>query len=157
MNQEVYDLRLKTAQYAVEHITGIGPHRNIACLRDSFNELCEVMGADESKHDNKRFDLDEVVENLRKEPWVKEIAAKPSFQRSHEDNNRIIKDFICKYWMMYPEDVTFNDVADILKIADPLSKRHIVASRVTIDCIHALNHEELHRLDDVLYDLEKKQ
>ena len=46
-------------------------------------------------------------------------------------------------------------VTDILKIADPLSKRHLVANRVSIDCIYKLSPNELIRLDEVLGNLEK--
>ena len=148
-------LQQQTAQYAVEHITGKGMHTGIAWLRDSFNELCETMGINEFDPDNIGFDLDEVVMNLKKEPWVADIAAKPDTQRTHEENSRVVEDFICKYWMMQPEEVTTKDVADILTVADPLSKRHLVANKVAIDCIRPLTHDEMYRLDGVLTELEK--
>ena len=56
---------------------------------------------------------------------------------------------------MRPEKVTTKDVADVLKVADPLSHRHLVGQKIAIDCIHALNQEQLHQLDTILRDLEK--
>ena len=38
-------LQKQTAQYAIEYITGKGMHTGIAWFRDSFNELCDAMGA----------------------------------------------------------------------------------------------------------------
>lgn len=148
-------LQQQTAQYAVEHITGKGMHTGIAWFSDSFNELCEAMGANEFDPNDIVFELDEVVTNLKKEPWVAEIAAKAATQRTHEENSRVVEDFICKYWMMQLEEVTEKDVTDILTVADPLSKRHMVANKVAINCIHALNQEQLHHLDEVLNDIEK--
>lgn len=77
---KIEQLKQQTAQYATEHITGKGMHTGIAWLRDSFNEFCEAMGA--------------------------------------------------------------ND--------------HLVAQRVAIDCIHALDQQQLEQLDGVLNDLSKK-
>lgn len=155
MSKTIEELQKQTAQYAVEHITGKGMHTGIAWLRDSFNELCEAMGANEFNPEDIGFDLDEVVTNLKKEPWMAQIAAKASTLRTHEDTSRVVEDFICKHWMMKPEEVTAKDVADILTVADPLSKRHLVANKVAIDCIRPLSHDELYRLDGVLADLEK--
>ena len=56
---------------------------------------------------------------------------------------------------MQPEEVTTKNVADVLKVADPLSHRHLVGQKIAIDCIHALNQEQLQQLDAVLRDLEK--
>lgn len=47
-------------------------------------------------------------------------------------------------------EVTSKDVADVLKVADPLSRRHLVAQKVAIDCIHALDKNQLDRLDKEL-------
>ena len=38
-------LQKQTAQYVIEYITGKGMHTGIAWFRDSFNELCDAMGA----------------------------------------------------------------------------------------------------------------
>ena len=84
-----------------------------------------------------------------------DIAGKPADQCTTEDIDRIVNDFICEYWLTRPEEVTTKDVADVLKVADPLSKRHLIGQKVAIDCIHALNQEQLHRLDEILRDLEK--
>ena len=150
-------LQKQTAQYAIEHITGKGMHTGFAWFRDSFNELCEAMGANEFDPDDIGFELDDLVENLKKAPWVAEIAGKSADQCTTEDIDRVVNDFICEYWLTRPEEVTTKDVADVLKVADPLSKRHLVGQKIAIDCIHALNQEQLHSLDSILRDLEKNQ
>ena len=148
-------LQKQTAQYAIEHITGKGMHTGIAWFKDSFNELCEAMGANEFDPEDIGFELDDLVENLKKAPWVAEIAGKPANSRTTEDIDRVVNSFICEYWLTRPEEVTTKDVADVLKVADPLSKRHLIGQKVAIDCIHALTDAELQRLDGILRDLEK--
>ena len=155
MRKTIEQLQKQTAQYAIEHITGKGMHTGIAWFRDSFNELCDAMGANEFDPEDIGFELDDLVENLKKAPWVADIAGKPADQCTTEDIDRIVNDFICEYWLMQPEEVTTKDVADVLKVADPISKRHLIGQKVAIDCIHALNDAELHRLDGILRDLEK--
>ena len=155
MSKTVEQLQKQTAQYAIEHITGKGMHTGIAWFRDSFNELCDAMGANEFDPEDIGFELDDFVENLKKAPWVAEIAGKSADQCTTEDINRIVNDFICEYWLTRPEEVTTKDVADVLKVADPLSKRHLIGQKVAIDCIHALTDAELQRLDGILRDLEK--
>lgn len=108
MSKTVEQLQEQTAQYAVEHITGKGLHKGIGWLRDSFNQLCEAMGIPDLQ-EPEEYDRDELVEFLKKAPWV----------------------------------------------ADTLSRRHLVAQKVAIDCIYALNNDELLELDGVLADLEK--
>lgn len=147
------ELKSQTAQYAVEHITGEGLHTGINWLRDSFNELCEVIGANEYDPDNLSFELDDLVDNLKKTPWVAEVASKSADSRTTEEIDRVVNDFICEYWLMRPEEVTTKNVADVLKVADPLSHRHLLAQKVAIDCIHALNSEQLQQLDKVLEDI----
>lgn len=155
MAKTIDQLKEQTAQYAIEHITGKGMHTGIAWFRDSFNELCEAMGANEFNPDEISFELDDLVDNLKKKPWVAEIASKSADSRTTEDIDRVVNDFICEYWLMQPEEVTTKNVADVLKVADPLSHRHLVGQKVAIDCIHALNNEQLQRLDEILRDLEK--
>ena len=155
MSKTIEDLQKQTSQYAIEHITGKGMHTGIAWLRDSFNDLCEAMGANEFNPDDIGFELDDMVENLKKVPWVAEIAGKPANSRTTEDISRVVEDFICEYWLTRPEEVTTKDVADVLTVADPLSRRHLVGQKVAIDCIHALTDAELHRLDGILSDIEK--
>lgn len=155
MEKNIDQLKSETAQYAIEHITGKGMHTHIAWFRDSFNELCEAIGANAYNADDIGFELDDLVENLKKAPWVAEIAAKPACNRTTEDIDRVVNDFICEYWLTRPEEVTTKDVADVLEVADPLSHRHLVGQKVVIDCIHALNHDQLHRLDAIMADLEK--
>jgi len=151
----IKELKSQTAQYAIEHIKGEGMHTGITWLRDSFNELCEVMGANEFNTDDISFEIEDLAENLKKEPWVTEIAGKPADRRTTADIDRVVNDFICQHWLMRPEEVTTKHVADVLKVADPLSHRHIVAQKVAIDCIHALDKEQLQQLDKVLEDIAK--
>ena len=56
---------------------------------------------------------------------------------------------------MQPEEVTTKNVADVLKVANPLSHRHLLAQKVAIDCIHALDKEQLQQLDKVLDEIVK--
>lgn len=154
--QNIGQLKEQTAKYAIEHITGKGMHTGIAWLRDSFNELCEAMGVSEFNQKEIGFDLESLNDSLKEEPWVMEIAAKPKNEITSADVDRIVDDFILKYWTYErKENITSKDVADVLKVADPLSRRHLVANRVAIDCISGLTHDELHRLDGVLKDLER--
>ena len=148
-------LYTRTAQYAIEYIKGEGMHTGITKLRDSFNELCEAIGANEFNPDGLSFEIEDLAENLKKEPWVAEIAGKGSMiTLPMEDIDLIVNNFICEHWLMRPEEVTTKHVADILKVADPFSHRHLVGQKVAIDCIHALDKEQLQRLDSVLRDLE---
>lgn len=155
MAKTIDQLKEQTAQYAIEHITGKGMHTGIAWFRDSFNELCEAMHANEFNPDDIGFELDDITKALKEDPWVSEIAVKSADKRTSKDIDRIVDDFICKHWVMPKVDVKSKDVADILKVADPLSHRHLVGQKVAIDCIHALDNEQLQRLDDILRDLEK--
>lgn len=155
MAKTIDQLKEQTAQYAIEHITGKGMHTGIAWLRDSFNELCEAMHANEFNPDDISFELDDLVDNLKKAPWVAEVASKSADSRTTEEIDRVVNDFICEYWLMQPEEVTTKNVADVLKVADPLSHRHLVGQKVAIDCIHALDNGQLQRLDEILRDLEK--
>ena len=153
--KEIDRLREQTVRHAIEHITGKGMYTGIVWLRDSFNEYCEAIGANDYNSDDISFDIDELTENIKKEPWVAEIAGKSVDSRTTDDIDRIVKNFICEYWMMEPEEVTTKHVADVLKVANPLSHRHLVGQKVAIDCIHALDQEQLHRLDNILRELEK--
>lgn len=147
-------MKEQTTQYAIEHITGNGIHTDIIWFRDSFNELCEAMHANEFNPDDLSFEIEDLAENLKKEPWVAWIAGKSADSRTTEDIDRIVNDFICEYWLMQPEEVTTKHVADVLKVADPLSHRHLVGQKVAIGCIHALDKEQLERLDGILRDIE---
>ena len=148
-------LYTRTAQYAIEHITGNGMHTDIVWFSDSFNELCEAMHANEFNPDDLSFEIEDLTKNLKKEPWVSEIAGKGSMiTLPMEDIDLIVNNFICEYWLMRPEEVTSKHVVDVLKVADPLSHRHLVGQKVAINCIHALNLEQMQRLDDILRDIE---
>lgn len=155
MEKTIKQLQEQTAQYAIEHITGEGMHTGINWLRDSFNELCEAMHANEFNPDEISFELDDLVDNLIKAPWVADIAGKPADQRTTEDIDSVVNDFVCEYWLMRPEEVTTKHVADVLTVANPLSHRHLLAQKIAIDCIHALNHEQLQQLDKVLDEIVK--
>ena len=151
---KIAKLKLQTAQYAVEYITGKGEHREFAWLRDSFNELCDEMNIPRPQElDN--YDRTDVLEALKKEPWVKDIAEKGTGIITKNDTKRIVEEFFCKHWLMKPEEVTSKDVAQLLKFVDPYSHRHIVANQIAIECIAKLNYDELHSLDIVLSELEK--
>lgn len=155
--EKINFLREQTAKYAIEYITRKGEHQKFSWFRDSFNELCEAIGANEFDPKEIGFDLEDLNNALKKELWVTDIARKPKHDISSADIDRIVDDFILKYWTYWrKESVTSKDVADVLKVADPLSHRHIVANRVAIDCIHALTHDELYDLDGILKDLERE-
>mgnify|MGYP006989021787 FL=1 len=152
--QEIQNLRERTAQYAIEHITKEGMHRGIAWLRDSFNEYCEAIGANEFNPDDIGFDLEKLTSCLKREPWIAEIARKPETDRTWEDRQRVAQGFIRKYWPYEEKQrITVKDINDVLKVADPLSHRHLLAQKVAIDCIHALDQEQLQQLDEVLDDI----
>lgn len=154
-NNKLKKLQDQTAQYAIEHIKGEGLHTGINWLRDSFNEYCEAIGANNYNPDNLSFEIEDLVENLKKAPWVADIAGKPADRRTTADIDRVVNDFICEYWLMRPEEVTSKHVVDVLKVADPLSHRHLVGQKVAIDCIHALDNEQLQQLDKVLEEIVK--
>lgn len=155
MDMEKFDiekLRQETAEWAVKYIkSGSG----FPWLRDKFNSLCHAMGAEKINPDDIGFEMEDLTKNLKEAPWVAEIAAKSAADRTSEDISRVVEDFICEYWLMRPEEVTTKDVADVLKVADPLSHRHLVAQKVAIDCIHALDKAQLERLDKELDDIVK--
>lgn len=155
MTKTIEQLKEQTTQYAIEHIKGEGMHTGINWLRDSFNDYCQAVGANEYSPDDLSFEIEDLVDNLKKEPWVSQIAGKPADQRTTEDIDRVVNDFVCEYWLMRPEEVTTKHVADVLTVANPLSHRHLLAQKIAIDCIHALNHEQLQQLDKVLDELVK--
>lgn len=149
-------LKEQTAQYAIEHITGRGMHTGIAWFRDSFNELCEAMHANEFNPEYIGFDLEKVTNCLKQEPWITKIAAKPVSERTWEDRQRVAQSFIRKYWPYEQKQrITVKDINDILMVVNPLSHRHLVGQKVAIDCIHALDNDQMQRLDGILRDLEK--
>lgn len=151
--KDIEQLKDQTAQYAIEHITGKRMHIGIAWLRDSFNKQCEAMGIP-TPHEPNGYDREDIIETLEEEPWVKNIAAKPADIHTQDDTDRIVNDIFCKHWMVSPEDITSKDVARLLNFADPYSHRHVVGQKVTIDCIHVLDKEQLQRLDVILRDIE---
>ena len=149
-SNDIDKLRKETADWAVKYIkSGTG----FPWLRDKFNALCDAMGAEKINPKEIRFELEDLTANLKKDPWVIEIAAKPADSRTAEDVSRVVKDFICKHWLMKPEEVDSKDVADVLKVADPLSIRNRVAVNVYIHCTNSLDQTQLEKLDKELYDI----
>lgn len=65
---------------------------------------------------------------------------------------RVADEFIAKHWAFHKDQkITTQMVSDALRMADPLSRRHILAQRVVIECIHDLGTEtELRRLDRLM-------
>lgn len=145
----VKDLHMKqTVKAAVRYVIITD---DISDLRDRFNNLCEEMGADELDTDALEFDIHSLVENIQKEPWVKNIASLGAEKRTWTYIENVVENFICKYWQMNKEEVTTKMVADVLKVADPLSRRHIVAQRVVIESISELQtKEQLGKLDRIM-------
>jgi len=145
----VKDLHMKqTVKAAVRYVIITD---DISDLRDRFNNLCEEMGADELDTDALEFDIHSLVENIQKEPWVKNIASLGAEKRTWTYIENVVENFICKYWLMNKEEVTTKMVADVLKVADPLSRRHIVAQRVVIESISELQtKEQLGKLDRIM-------
>ena len=139
----------QTVKAAVWYIT---ISDDITELRDRFNSLCEEMGADEFDPDGLSFDIHELVENIQKEgSWIKNIAAKSEYKRTLQEIEYVVDEFICKYWPIKKEQVTTKMMADVLRVADPLSRRHIVAQRVVIESISELHSkEQLQKLDRIM-------
>ena len=124
----------------------------IAALRNNFNNLCAEMGIDDLDTDSLSFDIHELVENIQKEgSWIKNIAAKSEYNRTWQEIDYVVDEFIRKYWPINKEEVTTKMVADVLKVADPLSRRHIVAQRIVIESISELHSkEQLQKLDRIM-------
>lgn len=143
---KVKDLHMQqTAKAAVEYIESGG---GLDDLRKHFNHLCEDWHADEYDPDKLSLDINDITRHLALEPWIKDLAALPGHELSWQMTGRVVNDFICKYWMMSKEKVTSKMVSDVLRVADPLSRRHILAQRVVIECIRYLKTEDqLRRLD----------
>ena len=139
----------QTVKAAVWYIT---ISDDITELRDRFNSLCEEMGADEFDPDGLSFDIHELVENIQKEgSWIKNIAAKSEYKRTMQEIDYVVDEFIRKYWPIKKEQVTTKMMADVLRVADPLSRRHIVAQRVVIESISELHSkEQLQKLDRIM-------
>lgn len=145
----VKDLHMQqTVKAAVEYIEN---GRCFADLREHFNQLCEDWHADEYDPDELSLDVNDIARHIKNEPWVKDIAAMPTHERTWQMNVRIVEEFIAKYWVLSKEEITTRMVADVLRVADPLSRRHILAQRVVIESIRRLQTEEqLRRLDDLM-------
>ena len=142
---------LETVKDAVAFILG---SNNFADLREHFNQLCEDWHADEYDPDELSLDVNDIARHIKNEPWVKDIAAMPTHERTWQMNVRIVEEFIAKYWVLSKEEITTQMVADVLRVADPLSHRHILAQRVVIESIHDLKTEyQLRCLDGLMDEL----
>jgi len=142
----VKDLHMQqTVKAAVHHIEN---GRYFAELASSFNQICKDWHADEFNPDELSLDVSEIARHINDEPWIKDIAAMPAHERTWQMNVRVVEEFIAKYWVLSKEEITTQMVADVLRVADPLSRRHILAQRVVIECIRYLKTEDqLRRLD----------
>lgn len=146
---KVKDLHMQeTVMAAVEYIKGGG---GVAYLRECFNRLCKDWRADEFDPKELSLDVNDIAVHIGHEPWIKNIAAMPAHERTWQMNVRVVEEFIAKYWVLSKEEITTQMVSDVLRVADPLSRRHILAQRVVIECIHDLGTEtELRRLDRLM-------
>ena len=136
---------VKAAVYYIEN------GRYLAELASSFNRLCKDWHADEFDPDKLSFDVSDIAMYIEDEPWIRDIAAMPAHERTWQMTERVVEEFIVKYFAMRKEDITSKMVADVLRVADPLSRRHILAQRVVIECIHNIKTEDdLRHLDIVM-------
>lgn len=136
---------VKAAVYYIEN------GRYFAELASSFNKLCKDWHADEFNPDELSLDVNDIASHINDEHWIKDVAAMPAHERTWQMNVRVVEEFIAKYWVLSKEEITTQMVTDILRVADPLSRRHILAQRVVIECIHDLKTEEqLRRLDKIM-------
>ena len=143
------DLHMQqTVKAAVEYVAGTG---DLADLRRHFNQLCKDWHADEFDPDELSLDVNDIARHIDDEPWIKDIAAMPAHERTWQMNVRVVEEFVAKYWTLPKEEITTKNVADVLRVGDPLSRRHILAQRVLIECIHDLKTEaQLRRLDKIM-------
>ena len=138
----------QTVKAAVEYVAGTG---DLADLRRHFNQLCKDWHADEFDPDELSLDVNDIARHIDDEPWIKDIAAMPAHERTWQMNVRVVEEFVAKYWTLPKEEITTKNVADVLRVGDPLSRRHILAQRVLIECIHDLKTEaQLRRLDKIM-------
>lgn len=56
-----------------------------------------------------------VLKNVLKlEPWIKELATKPATKLTAKDQDKIVNNFICKYWQVAPIEISGYEILDIL-------------------------------------------
>ena len=150
MADRIKILTQKTATLGIEYIKG---STDIKELRDMFNSLCADMNADEWKPDELSFDINDLAKYIKQEPWVSKLSGLGAEYWTWDRLEHLVENFICKYWMMQKAEISTKHISDILKVANPLSKRRLVAQRIVIECIHALDKEQLARLESVLHDI----
>lgn len=123
-------------------------------LRTNFNKLCKTWHADAFDPDKLSLEISDIAKRIKEEPEIKNIAAVPAAERNSLMIEWVVEEFIHNYWLMPLEEITTKMVADVLIVADPLSRRHLLAQRVVIECIYHLKHEtELKRLDKIMDEL----
>ena len=61
------------------------------------------------------WDVQELKSYLTKEPWVVDIANNPD--RTFDDIEKVVECFICKYYLMTPDELTTKDIADLFNVA----------------------------------------
>jgi len=136
---------VKAAVYYIEN------GNYLAELASNFNRLCEDWHADEYDPDELSLDINDIASHINDEPWIKDIASVPAIVRTWQMNVRVVEEFIHKYWAIPKDEITTKNVDDVLCVANPLSRRHILAQRVVIECIHYLRTEDqLRRLDRLM-------
>ena len=120
MRKTIDELQQRTAQYAVEHITGRGMHAGIALLWDPFNELCEAMG------DNK-FNSDDIGLERSTTGLSGNGAAEGDF---HQDKQRTV--CLC----YYQQQILWNKETHWIYIRIRQKKKYIIFD----NCMHKLNY-----------------
>lgn len=150
MNTEVQKLVNEAAIKAVTFIMNRDDAEALAIFKMSVVALCKELN----------IAIPQVPENcegpdiraaLHNDILIKHIAAKPRNCMERGEMDYIVRQFFAKNWMMKPEEVKSNDVAQLLDFADPYSHFRILLQRIVIECIHALSGQELRDLE---YELE---
>ena len=147
-------------QYAKEHATGEGNHIGYKWLQDAFEDYRAAIGAPEINPDDIGFEMDELMENINKEPWVTEIARKPAPERPSDYSCLIVEEFLHKYWLGKLDEFTTKDVADVLKVAAWHHDRVTLAGKIANELRYnrdehghvslGLTDEQLNKLTDTL-------
>ena len=133
----------QTAQYAVEHVTGEGMHTGFGWVRDSFEELCEAVGAGDR-------DLSgDAAAVLKENPWVFEIANKSKENRTPEELKRVKKAYAHSYGYLLQE-VSRADIEEFLKNANLFSQRHLLAQKVAVEGSQKLSVSQRYDLNVIL-------
>lgn len=147
------DARNQAVDWAVKYIkSGTG----FLWFRDAFNTYCEEKASIELNPENLSFDIEETRRFLRQETWIKKITGKGANKITWKDFEDIVKGFICKYYLMNPEEITSKEVVEILKIADSRIIRNHARADIMASCHKHLDLQQLERLEKVLQRLVEK-